>query len=282
MAENVEQLNGRKVVFVISPQWFQPEGALEAQFAPNYSTLHGYDFAFNEEIDQSIKKRALKRLLEFSTINGDPILRTLYEGELYDDPWKKRKASLVKPIAKLYVKVLEKKDLYYSVFESEERERKIVKKVKNKSFSDLEKMAVRIGKANSNSNNFRIVDPQYDKIKNRVHDLKDSKIGASYGVSKEYDDIQLVIDLLRESKAEALFISVPVNGLWYDYVGFPKKGRTDYYKKIKQQVDNSGYQIADFSEHEYDPYFMKDAIHIGWKGWVHTNKAIEEFYYEKR
>ncbi|MCY8210741.1 hypothetical protein MOC18_04865, partial [Bacillus spizizenii] len=25
-------------------------------------------------------------------------------------------------------------------------------------------------------------------------------------------------------------------------------------------------------------YFMKDTIHIGWKGWVYVDKAIDEFY----
>ena len=33
-----------------------------------------------------------------------------------------------------------------------------------------------------------------------------------------------------------MFVTIPVNGKWYDYTGFPKKGRTDYYKKVNKQI----------------------------------------------
>jgi D-alanine transfer protein len=278
MAEHKDKLKGKKLVFIISPQWFQPDGALEAQFAPNYSSLHGYDFAFNKEISPSLKKRAIKRLLEFQTVSSDPMLSTLYESELSNGKWIHQKARIVKPIANNYRNLLIKKDLYYVLLGGKPRERSISKKVKNKSWEELNIMAEKIGKKNSRSNNFKIVDSQYEKMRMRITDLKDSKIGASYGISKEYDDFQLVLDLLKEAEAEPLFISIPVNGDWYDYTGFPRKGRTDYYKKIRLQIEKSGFAVADFSDHEYDPYFMKDSIHIGWKGWVYTDKAIKEFY----
>jgi D-alanine transfer protein len=115
-----------------------------------------------------------------------------------------------------------------------------------------------------------------------VPSLKDKKSGASYGKSPEYNDFQLVLDLLKQSGADPLFISVPVNGKWYDYTGFPKEGRTAYYARIKKQIESEGFQIADFSNHEYDPYFMKDTIHIGWKGWVYTDKVIKDFYEGKK
>ncbi|MFP9202670.1 D-alanyl-lipoteichoic acid biosynthesis protein DltD, partial [Enterococcus faecalis] len=83
---------------------------------------------------------------------------------------------------------------------------------------------------------------------------------------------------LKDAGAEPMFVTIPVNGKWYDYTGFPKKGRTDYYKKVNKQIRAKGFQVADFSGHEYDPYFMKDTIHIGWKGWVYVDKAIDEFY----
>ncbi len=49
-------------------------------------------------------------------------------------------------------------------------------------------------------------------------------------------------------------------------------------QKVNKQIRAKGFQVADFSGHEYDPYFMKDTIHIGWKGWVYVDKAIDEFY----
>ena len=277
-AEHTDQLKDKKMVFVLSPQWFQPGGADESHFVPNYSTLQGYDLAFNKKIDPKLKKMAIKRLLKYTPVKNDQMLSILYKAEISKNPWKKREASVIKPFALAYRNILVKKDLYYTLAGGVHRHRVITSKVKGKSWDQLEKEANQLGAKDTKSNHFYVVNTQYAKIKSRVPELKNYKKGATYGHSIEYHDFQLVLDLLKESGAKPLFISVPVNGKWYDYTGFPKEGRTAYYKRIRKQIEANGFQIADFSNHEYDPYFMKDTIHIGWKGWVYTDRAIQNFY----
>ena len=277
-AEHTDQLKDKKMVFVLSPQWFQPGGADESHFVPNYSTLQGYDLAFNKKIDPKLKKMAIKRLLKYTPVKNDQMLSILYKAEISKNPWKKREASVIKPFALAYRNILVKKDLYYTLAGGVHRHRVITSKVKGKSWDQLEKEANQLGAKDTKSNHFYVVNTQYAKIKSRVPELKNYKKGATYGHSIEYHDFQLVLDLLNESGAKPLFISVPVNGKWYDYTGFPKEGRTAYYKRIRKQIEANGFQIADFSNHEYDPYFMKDTIHIGWKGWVYTDRAIQNFY----
>jgi D-alanine transfer protein len=277
-SEHVDQLKGKKIVFVLSPQWFQPKGTDESHFVPNYSSLQGYDFAFNNRINPSVKKRAIKRLLRFSSVKDDPILSTLYKAEITNNPWEQRKATIVRPFAYAYRTLLVKKDLYYSWAGGVARNREIKHDLKNKTWDQLEMAADQLGESKATNNQFLVTNSQYNKIRKMVPSLRDNKLGASYGKSPEYQDFQLVLDVLKESGAQPLFISVPVNGKWYDYTGFPKEGRTAYYERIKKQIEAEGFQIADFSGHEYDPYFMKDTIHIGWKGWVYTDKAIKDFY----
>lgn len=278
LAEHKDQLRGKKLVFVLSPQWFQPGGADESHFAPNFSSLQGYDFAFNNEINPVMKKKAIKRLLKFKAVSADPMLTALYDAEISNDPFAKRKAQVIKPFALMYRNLLIKKDLYYTLAGGLHRHRDISTKVKAKSWNQLEQLADQLGQKESRTNKFMIIDSQYRKLEKRIPELQNTKEGATYGRSVEYQDFQLILDLLHESGAKALFISVPVNGKWYDYVGFPKEGRKAYYTRIRQQIEKSGFSVADFSNHEYDPYFMKDTIHIGWKGWVYTDKAIEDFY----
>lgn len=280
-SEHTNQLEGKKLVFVLSPQWFQPGGADESHFVPNYSTIQGYDLAFNKQLDPSLKKKAIKRLLHFSPVKDDLMLSTLYKAEISRNPLMKTKAAMLRPAAYAYRVLLEKKDLYYSLAGGVPRHRVISQTVRDKTWEQLEKQAVQTGTKRATNNHFFVVNSQFNKIKERVPSLKNYKAGASYGKSIEYSDFQLVLDLLKESGAKPLFISIPVNGRWYDYTGFPKEGRTAYYKRIKKQIEAEGFQIADFSNHEYDPYFMKDTIHIGWKGWVYTDKAIKDFYLEK-
>ncbi|KAB2328739.1 D-alanyl-lipoteichoic acid biosynthesis protein DltD [Cytobacillus depressus] len=277
-AEHIDQLKGKKLVFILSPQWFKPHGADLSHFVPNFSILQGYDLAFNNKIDPEVKKMAIKRLLQFKPVKDDFMLTALYKAEISNNPSDKRKAALTRPFAYIYRSILEKKDLYYTLLGGIPRKRDISPKVQDKSWEELKHQANLIGKQDSTNNRFFIIDSKYNHIKHLVPSLKDTKIGASYGKSVEYLDFQLVLDLLKQSEAKPLFISVPVNGTWYDYTGFPKQGRTAYYKRIKQQIEAHGFPIADFSDHEYDPYFMKDTIHIGWKGWVYVDKAIKDFY----
>jgi D-alanine transfer protein len=277
-AEHTDQLKGKKLVFVLSPQWFQPKGADENHFVPNYSSLQGYDLALNNNIDPALKQEVIKRLLHFIPIKDDKILSILYRGEISNDPWAQAKAYLVRPLAYINRAMLQKKDLYYSFVGGTNKSREINPAVKNKSWSQLKQMATAEGARQATNNRFGVINSQYNKMKKSVPHLKGYKKGASYGRSLEYYDFQLVLDLLKQSGAKPLFISVPVNGPWYDYTGFPKQGLTSYYKRIKHQVQAEGFPIADFSGHDYDPYFMKDTIHIGWKGWVYVDKAIKDFY----
>jgi D-alanine transfer protein len=277
-SEHINQLKGRKIVFVLSPQWFQPNGTDESHFVPNYSTLQGYDFAFNNKINPMVKKKAIKRLLTFSPVKNDPILSTVYKGEISHNSWDVHKASLIRPLAYAYRDILEKKDLYYSLAGGAKRSRTIQPSLKGKTWNQLKVAAEKTGAKRATNNDFQVINSQYNKIKKMVPSLKNGKLNATYGQGPEYHDFQLVLDVLKQSGADPLFISVPVNGKWYDYTGFPKDGRTAYYNRIKKQIKAEGFHVADFSKHEYDPYFMKDTIHIGWKGWVYTDKAIEDFY----
>ncbi|MGE8202985.1 D-alanyl-lipoteichoic acid biosynthesis protein DltD [Heyndrickxia sp. NPDC080065] len=279
-ASHADQLKGKKLVFIISPQWFNKGGIDEFHFAPNYSRLQAYDLVFNKSISEHIKKEAMRRLLNFDAVRRDHILCTMYKAEVNNSKSLKMKADIVRPIAYMNKQLLFKKDLYYSVYGG--RERKLYKEpelVKDKSMMELENLATSYGREKASNNQFYIADGYYKKKLAPVEKkLKNYKKGASFAESKEYEDFQIMLDLLKEKGAKPLFISLPVNGKWYDYTGFPKDGRNKYYKKIKKQVLAAGFPIADFSGHEYDPYFLKDTIHIAWKGWVYMDKAMEKHW----
>ncbi|GED01656.1 D-alanyl-lipoteichoic acid biosynthesis protein DltD [Bacillus atrophaeus] len=274
-AAHADQLKGKKLVFIVSPQWFTKHGSDEQHFAPNYSALQGLDLAFNDTIDPAVKKQMMKRMLHYKAVTNDAVLSELYQAMLEGQTWK---VNLLKPAAKSYYSLLQKKDLYYSMAESEGPKRHVSESVKDKPWSVLKQEADKMGEDHSRSNVFHIDDPSYRKLKHKVPKVKNKNKHRTYAKSPEFGDFELMLDILRDAGAEPMFVSIPVNGKWYDYTGFPKNGRTDYYKKVKKQIEAKGFQVADLSGHEYDPYFMKDTIHIGWKGWVYVDKAIEEFY----
>ncbi|MEB4595422.1 D-alanyl-lipoteichoic acid biosynthesis protein DltD [Bacillus amyloliquefaciens] len=274
-AAHYQQLKGKKLVFIVSPQWFIKKGSDEQHFAPNFSSLQALDLAFNNQIDPAVKKNMMKRMLRFKVVQHDAVLSELYKGMVNGQSWK---VKAVMPAAKAYYSLLEKKDLYYSMGENKGPERTISENLKGKSWSELKTAAAQLGERSSKSNPFYIDDASYKKIKKKVKRVKGINKGRTYAKSVEYHDFADMLDILKDAGAEPMFVVIPVNGKWYDYTGFPKKGRTDYYKKVTKQIKAKGFQVADLSGHEYDPYFMKDTIHIAWKGWVYVDKAMEQFY----
>lgn len=59
-AAHMDELKGKKLVFIVSPQWFVKWGSDENHFAPNYSALQALDLAYNKEIDPAVKKSSSK------------------------------------------------------------------------------------------------------------------------------------------------------------------------------------------------------------------------------
>ena len=59
----------------------------------------------------------------------------------------------------------------------------------------------------------------------------------------------------------------------------PYANNAEKYRYVLHRIIeiNDGFTYADYSEHEYDPYFMRDTIHIGWKGWVYLDEDMQKF-----
>lgn len=279
LATTIDQLKNKQIVFILSPQWFTAEGLDDTHFSPNYSSLQAYELVFNKELKPAMKKQAAKRLLKFKIVRKDKLLTTMLEGITHDDMQHTWKARAVTPFAYTYRNILERKDIFQAFTERNIRKNNVDPHLKHLSWDQLYQHAEQTGRNESRSNPFGIVDKYYDsKIAAKLPELKGYKATESYDKSPEYGDLQMILDLLKQTHTKALFVSIPVNGPWYDYAEFPKERRQVYYNKIRNFVEKDGFQVADFSAHEYDKYFMKDTIHVGWKGWVYIDEALKSFH----
>jgi len=274
-----DELKNKKIVFILSPQWFTPKGIDDAHFEPNFSTQQAYEFALHSTLSPSLQQKGAKRLLEFDFVQKDKLLSTLLENQAHPNGSYQKKATFVSPLAHAFLNVLTKRDLILSVFNMNMRHLHTnTSLTKDVSWDELKKHASTYGSAHTKTNSFGIEDRYYNfRIKDFVPKLKGYRKGQSFTSSPEYNDLQLTLDVLKEAGAKPLFISVPVNGKWYDYAGFPKEGRTKYYQKVKKQIKDEGFPIVDLSSHEYDPYFIKDTMHLGWKGWAYIDEVLVSF-----
>lgn len=145
-------------------------------------------------------------------------------------------------------------------------------------FERLRAEAEETGKQYITNNPFYVTDQYFTKnLEPVMEEEKDKGIKTGYSESPEYEDLECFLQVCRDTGIQPLLVIMPVNGYWYDYIGFDKEAREDYYSKIRGLAQEYGAGTADFSDREYEPYFMEDTIHLGWKGWVDVSEAIYEF-----
>ncbi|KAB0444462.1 D-alanyl-lipoteichoic acid biosynthesis protein DltD [Lysinibacillus fusiformis] len=278
-AAQEKNLEGKKLVFIISPQWFTEKGMGEFHFSPNYSMLHAYDLAFNRDMDANLRKQAMERLLEFDTVERDRLLKTMYQYQMSNGKKHPVTGRMAMVAGRFHKELLEKKDLYYSLFPRKGHSLKNNDKlVVDQSFEQQIQHAEAYGEKRV-SNEYMIENRAYKRLVNaNFSKFKNMRKHEDYTKSPEYKDFQLVMDVLKDAGAKPLFVSIPVNGYWYDYNGYPKERRQQYYEKMAQLLKDANVDYVDFTDHEYDPYFIMDTIHIGWKGWVYLDQSMDKYW----
>lgn len=283
-----KDLKNKKVVFVLSPQWFIKGGILENAFESNSSEYQVYGFLLNTSIDRKLKATLANRILKISKKNPNKdfeIMRNYCELYSKDDLYHRALQYIMTPYYWMRYELLSIKDEIksYKLLKSNNKMPKYEDTIHRNINWDTElKNAVANAKKNCHDG-FGMNDTAYkNMIKDGFKKEKGSMKKTSYKVSPEYDDFKLLLDVCKEEGIKPLILNIPVNGKWYDYCGLSKDDRTAYYDKINKMVKSYGFEVADFSNHEYDNYFLLDGAHLGWKGWVYVNKAIDQYYHENK
>ncbi|KAF1291800.1 D-alanyl-lipoteichoic acid biosynthesis protein DltD [Candidatus Enterococcus leclercqii] len=272
-------LTNKKIVFVISPQWFVKGGVTRAYFDAYFSELQTYIWASEIQQVTGEDRYLAKRLLAYDKVTHDTglesMLRLIAEGT--------PPSSQQKELAQLHINLLNREDELFSEVGLTSKQQSINKAVaqlpKNYDPVTLDALASRIGASMTKNNSFGISDQFYDKrLKHQLEKLNDSQRQLDYRYSAEFSDFQLVLNQLADVNADALFIIPPVNEKWSDFTGLSQKMLQEFAQKIKFQLNEQGFHnIADFTDRAAEPYFMEDTIHLGWRGWLAADQAIAPF-----
>lgn len=270
---------GKKVVLILSPQWFTASHLSSESYAGRFSERMFSKFLRNPRISYDIKEKVINRMKTLLTADPGQLARL----ETYEKVYLKRSLN---PIAQIEIRAYDSFMDYRQIYLLE-KEMESLKKEKNGvtvtadqiDFDALMEKAEKAGEKACTNNNLYIYDEYYDKyVRDGEKDEKGSSSENSYLSSPEYEDLRIFLDVCRETDITPLIVSIPVNGRWYDWTGFPKEDREGYYKNIREICQEYQVELADFSDKEYEPYFLKDIMHLGWKGWVYLDEAVYEFY----
>lgn len=273
-------LKNNKVVLILSPQWFTEDNIPGQFFTRNFSDAEYLQFLQNTNISRDLKEDIASRVNEMM----EDYQSTYQRVKLYENVYINGSKN---PLSYIFTKGYElfaNSKHEYALWNKYLKNREVVYRdeyveIENINFDNLLQEAEIVGSDQCTNNDYAIFDQGFiDNFQSRLDKLKDSEINSTYAISKEYNDLELFIKVCKELNIEPLIVSVPVNGYWYDYVGFPKQGRDMYYEKIRNICSKYDIELADFSDKEYEKYFLRDSMHLGWKGWVYVNEKIYNYY----
>ena len=276
LANNIK--NG-KVVLIVSPQWFAYGGVQDKAFCSRFEETNYVEFLQNPDVSDETKAAVVARVNTLLT--ADPT--TLKRAIKYEAMYLKHTLNPVTYLEMLSYNAFRNAKLRYTLVKEFEdlapldTDRYV--KAEEIDFDALLRQAEEIGAASCTTNDFGVNDEYFEEyVRDALETSRNSNRDASYAVSPEYDDLRLFLRVCSETGIEPLIISTPLNGRWYDYTDFPIADRNTYYQNIRNICAEFNVSMVDFSEKEYELYFLKDIMHLGWKGWAYLDRAVYSFY----
>lgn len=274
-----------KLAIVVSLQWFMGEDIDHDGFAANFSQLQFMNLISSDKISSENKKYVCKRTLELlKDISAYEDIKVLAATEKSDNKLVKFVGAALKPYYAVKYQLLKMRDKYEVYAYLKDQQGNPVPQYdevnKNMDWTTAFEDAEQEGKASCTNNEFFVEDEYYNTyLKDIIGNLKNSKAGIGL-TSKEREDFLCFLSICDDLKIKPYIVMMNTNGYYYDYVGICQETRSELYQWVKDQSEAHGFECLTMTEKEYEPYFMVDVMHLGWKGWLYVNQKISEYYAE--
>ena len=282
-----DSLEGKKIVLITAPQSYVEGGIAPDLFLANFSEQQMLTLLADDDIPEDTRQylagRVQRLILQYNAQNGTG-LQTHTAAGLLSKAWTGDDGALktvLSPYAAISKWLLDTKDMAVSA--------RLIRRSEASSaevgnypidWAQEEEAALAQGRLQAANNDFYMLDSYYQTyVGHRLSQMEGRDADVSYDVSPEYDDLRCLFDICKAKHISALFVHVPVNGKWSDYTGLTAQRRQTYYKTVRAiaaQYDNI--TMLDLTGEEYTPYFLCDTMHLGWKGWLAVDRAMDEFW----
>ena len=270
-------IRNNEVVMIQSIQWFDNKnGILKDAFLSRISSEHVYNTMANDKISKETKEKFINRVIELSSTNK--VLNKKYRS--YKKYFVEEQGNFITgEFLKLdnYFYKLKNK---YEFFKNKGRENYPLsgEKTPDYNWKELDEKVTEQAKERTNNNDYQIDNNYYDKyIKTKYDQLKNSSKNTKYDESKEYDDLDILLSIVKDLNLNMKFAILPANGKWSDYTGIDSEKRQVAYNNLKEIAKKNNIEVMDYSSKEYEEYYMYDAMHLGWRGWIDFERDLYKF-----
>ena len=285
IAASGQSLTGKKAVLITAPQSYVEDGIAPDLFMANFSEQQMLTLLSDKTIPAGQRQYLARRVAElieaYNAQYGASLQQTTAAGLLTRAAAKEQTAleALLTPYAAISEWLLDTRDLAVSRRVIAEAPEAQTVKSAQIDWAAEEQAALAQAADMTAGNDFYMEDDYYNTyIGRRLSRQAGKDAAVSYDVSPEYDDLRCLFEICRAKQMQILFIHVPLHGTWSDYTGLSAERRQTYYENVRQiAAEYDNVTLLDLTGYEYEPYFLCDTMHLGWKGWLTVDKAIAEF-----
>ncbi|WP_461215413.1 D-alanyl-lipoteichoic acid biosynthesis protein DltD [Lacticaseibacillus sp. GG6-2] len=276
----IRQYRGRKLVFIISPQWFTPAGDNRNAFDYFYSPQQAIIFLYHAKPQRVADRYAAKRMLQLAPTKP---FSDVHQG-LLDIAAGQPLGHGLRTRLRWQQTLLHNEDVLFSRFSVRHRYRRIQAGERllpqHATNQQLDTLAASVGKKATTNNDLGI-DNHFFKQRlggNKLAKMRGKQANFDYRRSPEYNDFELLLMQFAQNHIQVQFIIPPINQKWAHYTGLREPMVAQTTAKLRQQLKSQGFtHVLDLSRAGSRPYFMEDTIHLGWRGWVAVDRTVNPF-----
>ena len=263
-----DSLANKKVAIIVSPNWFFDGGVDNSVFGTRFSYSLYHAFAANSSLSPETKEYVQMRLAQQGIADS-----------VVNAPWRTGPLEVANDAAYSWTDDLRLRQSLQDVsgfgFVPEKDGQQF-----EPPFATIREHALANAKERA-SNEWGFDDDFYAE---NVGEYKDQiaghMAGETFADTAEYDDFGLFLRVCQESGLDPLVIVSPLSGDYFDWVGIDAATRRSCYDHVIDIAEAYGVTIADFSDREYELYFLHDQVHFGGPGWVDVEEALYRFMKE--
>ncbi|MEG1002163.1 D-alanyl-lipoteichoic acid biosynthesis protein DltD [Clostridium sp.] len=281
-------IKDKKIVLLVALSWFvYPDGIGPNQFKTRFSPVQFYTFLNNPEISQENKDKLTERITNLLKTSDEYKPERLYAKLYAEDTF----MATVKKVA-LYpyykfreaeVKLKEKGLLYKKLRTLKNKSHKEEKLGKPINWKKEYKIAEEDAKKKVGDNPYGVYQDYYDEtLAPKLKELKNKYAGVDLLKCKELNDYDYFLNICKDLGIEPTVVIVPGLPKYYDYTGVSQEQRTQLYNKIEGLAKEKGFDVINTGDKAGDPYYMRDVMHLGTKGWVDVSEQLYKKYNQEQ
>ena len=282
-----ENLRGRKLVVILTPEWFYSSDVGADTYDGNFSVTQALGALSSATLDPSLKERLAIRMADYpESLAKSPFLTQLAGAitghaqgvELVAGglAWGFQKVQKTMDPLMIAQGIQDNQRAHPDLLPAASPRKIDWDNEVEQSFGEFQEMA--------GSNPFGFRDTLWAKFQKHPKEyllkMSDEDFARRLARTKEWEDYDLMLGILKQYGARPLLVSLPVNGKYLASVGVSQAAWSRYYSQIAEVAARYGFPVADFNKFDTDPKFFGYADPNP-EGWVYINRVVDAYYHDR-